>query len=646
MTGRSLFRTIATSGLSLLLLACGGGGGSSDAGTRSGTGSGASSAPNAAPTANAGPDQQMPALIVVTLDGSGSSDVDGAISSYAWTETAGTPVTLSSPATAHPTFTAPGGTATEVLTFQLTVTDNRGATANDSVSVTVTQQGTITGRVDFDDVPFNPGTSGLNYAQTSVAPVRGAVVEAVSTTDRSTILATTSTDDSGNYSLSFAAGSGFFLRVKAQMQQTGTASWNFRVVDNTDGNSLYALDGDDATNDGGIHNLHAASGWGGSSYTGERNAAPFAILDAVYQAFHLVLSADAALQFPPLDVHWSTINHESDDFTPATGAVGTFYRSGGDSNAGIYLLGTENVDTDEYDTHVIVHEWGHYFQDKFSRDDSLGGSHAFGQKLDFRVAFSEGWGNAFSGMATNDAIYRDSGGSAQGSGFSINVESNTTSLKGWFSESSIQSVLYDVFDSNPDGVDTVSLGFGPIYTVMTSEVKTSDAQTGIFTFVTALKARNPAVASDIDAIVNGQGITSATMDEFGSTETHNGGDTANLPVYRNLTINAAAIHVCSSTTNGESNKLGNRRLFRFTVPRNESIQITAQSPVGKDPDLVLHQKGLQTPATSNSSATGKQQLSRTVSAGTLVLEVYDADAVDDDTNTAGNACMDVTVTGP
>jgi len=638
--------TVAIACLSAAMAGCGGGGGSgSDA-----TAVSSNSAANAAPTANAGADQQVQGAAIVTLDGSASADADGSIASYTWTQTAGPAVSLSAANIAQPTFTAPSLAQTTVLTFLLTVSDNRGATATDTVSIIDAANGTIVGHIDFERVPLNPATSGLNYAATSDAPVRGAVVEAIDAGDRTTLLASGMTDDLGSYSLSFKAGAAFFLRVKAQMLATGTPAWNFRVVDNTNGNALYVLDGENITNDGGTHDLHAASGWGGTSYTDERSAAPFAILDAVYQAFHLVLGADASVQFPPLDVHWSRTNHDSDTFAPGTGAVGTFYRSGTDSTSGIYLLGTENVDTDEYDSHVIVHEWGHYFQDKFSRDDSVGGSHTLGDKLDLRVAFSEGWGNAFSGMATADPYYRDSGGQRQSSGFSINVESNNTSagaVRGWYSEASAQSILYDVFDDNADGLDSLGLGFGPIYTAMTHEVRTADAFTSLFSFVTALKAGNPDAAAQIDAIVAGQNIRSDTIDAFGTSETNNGGDARNLPIYRPLTVNAGSpIRVCSSIANGEVNKLGNRRFFQFTVPQSEHVTITAQSSIGKNPDLVLHQRGTHTYATSDSRANGRQQLVKTLSPATYILEVYDAAASDGDTSTVGNACMDVTVTSP
>ena len=94
---------------------------------------------NTAPTANAGPDQtNIEPRATVTLDGTGSTDPDGTIAAYAWTQTAGTTVTLSSSAAAQPTFTAPLTLAGETLTFSLVVTDNVGATSSpDTVDITV-----------------------------------------------------------------------------------------------------------------------------------------------------------------------------------------------------------------------------------------------------------------------------------------------------------------------------------------------------------------------------------------------------------------------------------------------------------------------------------------------------------------------------
>jgi hypothetical protein len=94
--------------------------------------------PNQEPTANAGSDQTVNEGDAVSLDGSGSSDPDGTVESYSWTQTAGTQVTLDDASSATPSFTAPDvGADGETLTLELTVTDNDGATSTTADTVNV-----------------------------------------------------------------------------------------------------------------------------------------------------------------------------------------------------------------------------------------------------------------------------------------------------------------------------------------------------------------------------------------------------------------------------------------------------------------------------------------------------------------------------
>ena len=95
--------------------------------------------PNRPPVANAGSDQTVNAGSSVTLDGSGSRDPDGNITSYSWKQTAGPPVTLNGADTMTASFKAPSLSSgiSPLLGFALTVKDDKGATSNPA-TVTVT----------------------------------------------------------------------------------------------------------------------------------------------------------------------------------------------------------------------------------------------------------------------------------------------------------------------------------------------------------------------------------------------------------------------------------------------------------------------------------------------------------------------------
>jgi hypothetical protein len=75
------------------------------------------------PTAIVGPDQMVNEGTNVTLDGRASTNPQGGPLTYAWTQTAGPPVTLSNPNSAIAKFTAPSvSTNNTLMSFTLTVT--------------------------------------------------------------------------------------------------------------------------------------------------------------------------------------------------------------------------------------------------------------------------------------------------------------------------------------------------------------------------------------------------------------------------------------------------------------------------------------------------------------------------------------------
>ena len=115
-------------------LACGGGGSSANT----------QPVANLPPIVNAGADQTVTEGASVTLSAT-ASDSDGTIAGYQWAQTSGPGVTLSGSATAQASFIAPQVSVTTLLTFTITVTDNKGATATDSILVTTNDSAPATG---------------------------------------------------------------------------------------------------------------------------------------------------------------------------------------------------------------------------------------------------------------------------------------------------------------------------------------------------------------------------------------------------------------------------------------------------------------------------------------------------------------------
>ncbi len=146
---------------------------------------------------------------------------------------------------------------------------------------------------------------------------------------------------------------------------------------------------------------------------------------------------------------WSPQNNSSSGDVALGQIDSTLYSSalsGGPRRASM-CSATQNVDTDEYDQHVLAHEFQHFLEDTISRSESPGGAHSPHERLDLRVAFSEGFANAFSAMVLDDPFYSDSLGPQQGERFGFSMEGNSASPAGWYNEASIQSIAWDLYDA-------------------------------------------------------------------------------------------------------------------------------------------------------------------------------------------------------
>jgi hypothetical protein len=488
------------------------------------------------------------------------------------------------------------------------------------------------------------------------------VVEALDQASR-TVLDTTTTDASGAYTLTVPANTMILVSAKAQMLKSDAApTWNVQVLNNANSDALYTLESsgfDTGSTAVTGRDLLAATGFSGSTYTGTRAAAPFAILDTLFQAQQLLVSANASIAFPTLDIYWADQNRTTGmQFCIDTGDIGTsFYvaQAGGDDCSGevapgIYLVGAfdgGSGDTDEFDQHVIAHEFGHYVEDKFSRSDSIGGPHGLGDSLDLRVAFGEGWGNAISAMTLNDPAYRDSFDGI-GNDFGFNLEGDANPAPGWYSETSAGELIWDLFDAASAGepADTVAAGFTPIFAAMTGQQRTTDALTSVFSFLQAYTSVSPATSAAVAQLRTAQQI--AGTDDRGSGETNDGGDASVLPVYRSLTLNQAPQTVCTNAANGDFNKLGFRKFLLLTLVADATVSITAQAAVdpgtpdsaaAMDPDIFVLRQGVQV---VSGEGTGASETipAHALSAGTYVIELLDFAASD-----LVPRCMSLAVTG-
>jgi hypothetical protein len=482
----------------------------------------------------------------------------------------------------------------------------------------------ISGVATYESVTNSNSTAALGYSNIVTKPMRSVIVSAV--VDE-TEVAKTVTSNTGAYTLNVPQNASVSIQAYAKMlNTTGAAKWNLGVYDNTDGGALWGI-GSTAASSGtanSTRNLNAPLGWNGSSayIQAQRLSGPFAILDTIYTGMQLVTSAQPTIDFPQLNVYWSPKNNPASG-SPTLGEIGgTFFRqttssAGAVTSRAIFILGKENVDTDEFDSGVVAHEYGHYLQSAFSRNHSTGGSHSNGDKLDMTLSYGEGWGYAFASAARNNPVNPDSSGISQGTGFVIPTGTAPTANKGWYSEASVQYAIYNIFTTQ---------GFTPIWAAFSGPMRSGqDALNTIFSFAAAVRsAGNTAVNTALNSVLTSQSIfAGAGADQWGTGETNDGGNTNNLPVHQ--TLSTTAQPVCfNRDPNGTDNKLGVYRYFRFTVPvtGTKTITVASNAADGHDIDFVVYQNGAVIGRAASVSTTS-EVASSTIAAGEILVRATD-----------------------
>lgn len=481
----------------------------------------------------------------------------------------------------------------------------------------------LSGTVSYEYVPYDHKYGGLDYSTTYSRPIRGATVYLVDALQRQPIDHIVS-DEEGRYSFSWEGGNYVVLWVYAE-----TTEPPLQVEDNTHKDAIWVVESQriDAVETNEFDYL-ATTGWTGTSYKAERAAAPFAILDACYAAGHRFLDeTEPPPDLPFLRINWSP-NNRPEDGDKSAGQISTSHWD----QSELYILGKADTDTDEFDSHVIIHEWGHYFESEVGRSDSIGGAHTTGDVLDPRVAFSEGWGNALGAMILDpDSVYTDSMGSQQASGFEFDLQDNDISARynpGWWSEETIQAILYDLYDGKDESYDETELGLNPIYLAQIGDQKTTRSLTSLFSFISTLKGLNPDITAEIDDLVTYHTANSSLgidiiNDDWATGETHDAGLTGALPLYKEVEIGDRI----TITLNGgyDFNKLAQNRYVAF---EGDGTTVTVSSTCSHDIDLYVFREGNYV-AWENTDSGDESLQFRTNSGETYVLNVmgfYDKDA--------------------
>lgn len=386
-------------------------------------------------------------------------------------------------------------------------------------SCTSVVSGTVTGeqpKVNYDDAN-TPTSATFDYTQPQSFLVKGVVVELRDA--NGAVLDTSNTGADGKYSFSGVPdGVATTVRVNAQITNTSAgapagSTYNFVMRDNTAPNKdMYFVEKTcDATQGGQTTTCDVVAKLGtvtngqlDDSADGQksRQSAPFSILTVVYSAatnLQKAYTGGENMVMPELNIYWSPKNINNTDGGKTAGGISTSHYSSSGDLPGVFILGKAGVDTDEFDTGVIGHEFGHYLQSVLSFSDNPGGTHSGGDFKDASLAYGEGYGTAVGGLLTGSPYYLDTAG-AQNSGGVTNLNNTIAAEKnpGFYSEEVVGYVMYQIGS-------TYQGGFTAFWNAIKAFRSNGDSAT-IFAFLNRYITQNPTTATNVQTLASNQNI--------------------------------------------------------------------------------------------------------------------------------------------
>jgi hypothetical protein len=299
---------------------------------------------------------------------------------------------------------------------------------------------TVAGSVLYEKIPAT--LSGLDIANPQQTPVAGVRVDLRNAQDVGTIVAQGTTDEQGGYRFEVpdSLTSELILVIWAVSGKI--------VVGNPANNQIWY-----------VTSPAFSPSRPPRLVIPDRNrlSGPFNILAAIRRANRALRQVEPEL---PLDDIQMTIF-----WAPRNYRVTSFFDV---ANNLAYILGDRGEDSDEFDDSVIIHEYAHYLARRFSRDDSPLGEHYFGERLDPRLAWSEGFANFFAQAVLGHPRYIDTMGPDGGDVLVLDLDRDVAEgdTPGYWSEDTVGSVLWDLYADAGTGSGSIGLGLAPIWRVL------------------------------------------------------------------------------------------------------------------------------------------------------------------------------------
>ena len=302
-------------------------------------------------------------------------------------------------------------------------------------------------------------------------PTRRVSVQAVD--EAGVIQAATATDDQGHFTLTLDRATPVRVRATSVIEADGL---DVRVLHGPLLRQPYELVSALSPGEPGRRavTLHATVG-------GDEPAGAFHILDRFLDGLRAVQES-IGVTLPPLIGLWRRGNTQSEANTSFFSGESTATRGAFE----LQLMGGEAArpdasDSDQFDSAIILHEFGHFVNRILGADPSIGGSHDRTRSMVPGVAFDEAFPTMFACAVLRDPVYLDSVGVEPVGSVRMHEhmeDAGPTQLRGVGTETTTFELLWDMADGTPElpdhDADGVAVGLAGVLRVIQSFERASD----------------------------------------------------------------------------------------------------------------------------------------------------------------------------